>query len=111
VSRLWSKGGDSGGLTFPPIREKVPLVYTGLAFDLLNMRPEVCAYVQVEQFRSSLNWEYDDNTPPVPVDPSGSLIEDLSRIVQSGAASLLLASWERNTEMNQGIREKRDRGV
>lgn len=90
VHRRWAIGETIDGFRLGPVRETTPLTYTGLSFDLLNLRPEICAYVSVQRFDSQLNWEYDTRRPPVPVRPEGSLVTDLSTIVQSGAAALLL---------------------
>jgi len=69
------------------------LSLTGLAFDLLNLRPEVCAVLTLPRdIRSDLNYEYVRGTPPRPLS-----LEHLDEMpscagyVQSGVASLALA--------------------
>jgi len=69
------------------------LSLTGLAFDLLNLRPEVCAVLTLPRdIRSDLNYEYVRGTPPRPLS-----LEHLDEMpscagyVQSGVASLARA--------------------
>lgn len=69
------------------------IVLTGLAFDLLNLRPEICAVLRLPRdVRSDLNYEYAARTPPHACE-----LADLDELrscvgyVQSGLASLALA--------------------
>jgi hypothetical protein len=72
------------------------ILLTGLAYDLLNLRPEICGVVLVDRWGDKLCWEY--------ISISGRAYEDYplmkvgigeatgpTRIVQSGAAALFLA--------------------
>jgi hypothetical protein len=82
IDQLWAE----------KVRELIPLKLTGLAFDLLNLRPEVCAMVEVQMSGSEvLNWEFEAGLPP----EEWGLLEvgdiEPARIVQSGAGALLLA--------------------
>lgn len=73
-------------------------VFTGLTFDLLNLRLEICALMdvtahhqQVEEF--TLSWEYTHNEEMRPVDArSGARAGDRTAFVQSGLGCLHLAS-------------------
>lgn len=74
------------------VSEITPITLTGIAFDLLNLRPEVCAVVEVAMNGDEvLNWEFEAGTPPeaLPLRSVGSIRADT--IVQGGAAVLLLA--------------------
>jgi hypothetical protein len=74
------------------VSEITPITLTGIAFDLLNLRPEVCAVVEVAMNGNEvLNWEFEAGAPPeaLPLRSVGSIRADT--IVQGGAAVLLLA--------------------
>jgi len=71
------------------VREIQPLQLTGIAFDFLNLRPEVCGVVTVEPFDGSLNSEYMLRLTDVKVALETRI--RLTEIVQSGAAALMLA--------------------
>jgi hypothetical protein len=82
VDRMWAE----------KVREITPIRLTGIAFDLLNLRPEVCAATEVTMNGSEvLNWEYEAGSPPEawPLRAIGDLKPP--QIVQGGAAALLLA--------------------
>jgi hypothetical protein len=66
---------------------------TGIAFDLLNLRPEVCATAVVEAKEGVLNWEFDSIGFEGPLSEIGSI--GPTEIVQSGAAALWLAQESR----------------
>jgi hypothetical protein len=74
------------------VSELTPITLTGIAFDLLNLRPEVCAVTEVAMNGDEiLNWEFESGLPPEawPLREVGSI--PTSTIVQGGAAVLLLA--------------------
>ena len=85
--------------------------FTGLAFDLLNLRPEVCASIKVpghlqhDAPRFNTNWEYSSRSQPEAIAIS-RLVESYNRTdtVQSGVASLVLAhiSIARREETERG---------
>lgn len=64
---------------------------TGLVYDLLNLRPEVCGVVVVGQREGKLNKEYvrQRTHTEYPLDRPGGLGPE--EMVQGGAAALLLA--------------------
>jgi len=71
--------------------EGVPIILTGLAYDLLNLRPEICGVAMVKKWAGNkkswiLNWE---GMKYRPLRQAGSL--EPTKIVQSGAAALYLA--------------------
>jgi len=73
------------------VTEVKSIELTGLAFDLLNLRPEVCAKVEVKMRGNEvLNWEYCSGLPPEEWALSDICEIDRSRIVQAAAAALLL---------------------
>ncbi len=72
--------------------------FTGLAFDLLNLRPEVCGLIRVTRPTGSddgwrSNWEYIDDKLLLNLDLSqvNPSLDNRTNYVQSGAASLALA--------------------
>jgi hypothetical protein len=74
------------------VSEITPITLTGIAFDLLNLRPEVCAVTEVAMNGDEvLNWEFESGSPPEawPLRDVASI--PTSTIVQGGAAVLLLA--------------------
>ena len=74
------------------VSEITPITLTGIAFDLLNLRPEVCAVTEVAMNGDEvLNWEVRVRVAPEawPLRQVGSI--PASTIVQGGAAVLLLA--------------------
>lgn len=77
------------------IPEADPIVLTGLAIDLLNLRPEVCAAVVVARDRINampgLNYEWEGREPPRWWTLVDVVDAEPSRLVQSGAAALILA--------------------
>jgi hypothetical protein len=86
----WAARVDSGWSE--KVTEITPLKLTGIAFDLLNLRPEVCAVVEVAMNGNEvLNWEFEAGSPPEawPLEAVGQIQADT--IVQGGAAGLLLA--------------------
>jgi hypothetical protein len=100
----WFNDGDFETSRFPrwaarvdqrwadEVTEITPITLTGIAFDLLNLRPEVCAMVEVAMNGNEvLNWEFEEGAPPeaLPLHAVGSIRADT--IVQGGAAVLLLA--------------------
>lgn len=92
VSRFpdWAERVDRGWAG--NVREITPITLTGIAFDLLNLRPEVCAVTEVEMTRTEvLNWEFQIGSPPEawPLRAIGDIRPP--QIVQGGAAVLLLA--------------------
>jgi hypothetical protein len=107
----WFNDEDLEKLRIPDWRARVDQLWTarvtevrsieltGLAFDLLNLRPEVCAKVEVKMRGNEvLNWEYSSGLPPEEWALSDICEIDRSRIVQSAAAALLLArSKKRST--------------
>ncbi|MDQ1748429.1 MAG: hypothetical protein QOD07_2692 [Frankiaceae bacterium] len=68
-----------------------PIVFTGVAFDLLNMRPEICGYVLIERFGGKLSWEYLSGQAHQQYDLAKVGDIPPTDIVQSGAAALRLA--------------------
>jgi hypothetical protein len=88
VDQLWAER----------VTEARPLELTGLAFDLLNLRPEVCAKLEVKmRGNEMLNWEYSSGLPPEEWALSDIGEIDRTRIVQSAAAALLLARSKKGT--------------
>jgi hypothetical protein len=86
----WSERVDQGWAA--KVSETTPIRLTGIAFDLLNLRPEVCAVTEVAMNGNEvLNWEFESGSPPEawPLREVGSIRTDT--IVQGGAAALLLA--------------------
>lgn len=86
-------------------------VFTGLALDLLNLRPEICALVEVvhpddrapkDHFK--LCWEYrpDTGVASIPLDAAGATCRRTDW-VQSGAASLALANEWYSSRSEQGM--------
>jgi hypothetical protein len=71
------------------VKELHPIVLTGIAYDLLSLRPEVCGLVAVDHFDGSLNSEYMPRLSDTKVILE-TIIEP-TEIVQSGAAALMLA--------------------
>ena len=69
----------------------VEITITGLAFDLLNLRPEICAMVGFDMSgkNSKLNNEWRGSPVSVPLAEAGAIAPP--QIVQSGAAALRLA--------------------
>jgi hypothetical protein len=80
------------------VTELSPIELTGVAFDLLNLRPEVCAKMEVKMTGNEmLNWEYSSGLPPEEwAFPDIGEI-DRARIVQSAAAALLLARSQKRS--------------
>jgi len=72
------------------------LTLTGVAFDLLNLRPEVCATTVIDTSDGELNWEFDALGIERPLDEMGRIAR--TQIVQSGAAALMLAQRSRHPE-------------
>jgi hypothetical protein len=70
-----------------------PFVLTGIAFDLLNLRPEICATTVVDTSEGELNWEFDKIGIEAPLAAMEKI--KLTDIVQSGAAALMLAQKSR----------------
>ena len=108
----WFNDGDLETLRIPDWRARVdelwmtrvmelsPIELTGLAFDLLNLRPEICAKVEVKMTGNEvLNWEYTSGLSPEewPLPDIGEI--DRSRIVQSAAAALLLARSKKRSRI------------
>jgi hypothetical protein len=86
------------------VTELSPIELTGLAFDLLNLRPEVCAEIEVKMTGNEvLNWEYTSSLPPEEWALSDIGDIDRSRIVQSAAAALLLARRAGEKSANKRI--------
>lgn len=86
----WTERVDQGWTA--KVRETTPITLTGIAFDLLNLRPEVCAVAEVAMNGDEiLNWEFAAGSPAEawPLREVGSI--RTSTIVQGGAAVLLLA--------------------
>ncbi len=82
VDQLWAER----------VREIAPIQLTGIAFDLLNLRPEICGMVEVEfTGDETLNWEYTEGVPPEQWQLSQVGNIGTQEIVQAAAASLLLA--------------------
>lgn len=82
------------------VMELRPIELTGLAFDLLNLRPEVCAKVQVKMTGNEvLNWEYSSGLPPEQWELSEIGEIDRSKIVQSAAAALVLAQSRKRSRV------------
>jgi hypothetical protein len=74
------------------VTEITPITLTGIAFDLLNLRPEVCAVIEVAMNGSEiLNWEFESGSPPEPWPLRAVGTIRTNTIVQGGAAVLLLA--------------------
>lgn len=71
------------------------LQLTGIAFDLLNLRPEICATAVIDATDGKLNWEFDSLGVEHPL--TGMDRIPRTRIVQSGAAALMLARRSRGT--------------
>ena len=90
VSRKWEKRLHSDGRD-SPLEEDMRL--TGVAFDLLNLRPEVCATAVIDTSDGELNWEFDRMSMEPPLWAVGGLKR--TEIVQSGAAALKLAQLSR----------------
>lgn len=108
VSRFpnWAERVDQGWAA--RVNEITPITLTGVAFDLLNLRPEVGAVVEVAMKGNEvLNWEFESGSPPEewPLRSVGSI--RTSSIVQAGAAVLLLAR-DAILENNQGVQEQSD---
>ncbi len=76
------------------------LKLTGIAFDLLNLRPEVCATAIVDTSDGELNWEFDALGTERPLAEMGRIAR--TQIVQSGAAALMLARRSRRRSVDQG---------
>jgi hypothetical protein len=72
---------------------KEGLRLTGIAFDLLNLRPEVCATAMVDTREGELNWEFAEIGIEGPLRMIGEV--ERTDIVQSGAAALMLAQHAR----------------
>ncbi|WP_141747169.1 hypothetical protein [Streptomyces agglomeratus] len=68
------------------------IVLTGLAFDLLNLRPEVCAGVIVPKWGNELSWEYESGVAAY-AEILGAPSKEIepTQMVQSGAAAIFLA--------------------
>jgi hypothetical protein len=80
VDRRWrAKLGDLRSITL-----------TGIAFDLLNLRPEICALITVFPEEGNLNYEWTGKARAWPLAEIGLL--DPTDAVQSGVASLALAA-------------------
>jgi ADP-ribose pyrophosphatase YjhB (NUDIX family) len=73
-----------------------PLRLTGVAFDLLNLRPEVCATISVDMHHGALNWEFDQIGVERPLRDMG--VVQRTEIVQGGAAALKLAQLAEEKE-------------
>jgi hypothetical protein len=71
------------------VKELHPIVLTGIAYDLLSLRPEVCGLVAVDHFDGSLNSEYMPRLSDTKVILETTI--EPTEIVQSGAAALMLA--------------------
>jgi hypothetical protein len=70
------------------------MTFTGLAFDFLNLRLEVCARITLDSaLVKTICWEYDklDGLQPVPLADAGTFCRP-EGFVQSGVASLVLAA-------------------
>lgn len=63
---------------------------TGLAFDLLNLRPEVCAEVTIQKYGGELCWEYIAGQPHEEFSLDAIATLGAHRLVQSGAAAVSL---------------------
>jgi hypothetical protein len=86
----WAERVDQGWAA--KVSEITPITLTGIAFDLLNLRPEVCAVTEVAMNGNEvLNWEFAPGSPleAWPLQEVGTI--QASDIVQGGAAVLLLA--------------------
>ncbi|HET7121897.1 MAG TPA: DUF4916 domain-containing protein [Solirubrobacterales bacterium] len=81
VNAAWDDRVDDGVIE--------PLKLTGVAFDLLNLRPEICAAISVGAQASTLNWEFDQIGVHSPLAKMGRVRR--TEIVQGGAAALRLA--------------------
>lgn len=79
VARKWSS----------KVTELRPIALTGVAYDLLNLRPEVCGIVAVGHFDGALNSEYSPRLRDAKVILQTTISP--TEIVQSGAAALILA--------------------
>ena len=82
VDRLWKDR----------VHEISPIRLTGITYDLLNLRPEICATVKVEFTGSEkLNWEFKRGVPPEELILAniGSIMPN--EIVQAAAGALILA--------------------
>jgi hypothetical protein len=86
-STEWKRGVDRKWRS--KVRQVEPVTLTGIAYDLLNLRPEICAVVIVKPFEGYLNFEY-IRAPDVRITLQTTI--DPTEIVQSGAAALLLAN-------------------
>jgi hypothetical protein len=82
VDKLWTEH----------VHELSPIKLTGIAYDLLNLRPEICAMVRVRFTGTEiLNWEYKMGMPPqeLALADTGDIMPN--KIVQSAAGALMLA--------------------
>jgi hypothetical protein len=68
-----------------------PIMLTGFAYDLLNLRPEICGVVVVDRWGDKLCWEYLQGQPHEErfLTKVGSV--EATHFVQAGVAALLLA--------------------
>jgi hypothetical protein len=81
-----------------------PLALTGIAFDLLNLRPEICATTVVDTSEGELNWEFDKIGIEAPLSAMGRIRP--TEVVQSGAAALMLAQRSRSRSNRRASAEK-----
>lgn len=106
VDKTWNEKLSPARLTVPgipkriesswPLRESLvveEIALTGIAIDLLNLRPEVCAITVVDLRDDELNWEFDELGINGPLADMGEVKR--TEIVQSGAAALRLAQIAR----------------
>jgi len=84
----WQQYVDSG---WEKLIGDKPIILTGLAYDLLNLRPEICGVVEVDEWGDKLCWEYIQNQPHEERLLAEVGSEEPTNIVQSGAAVLFLA--------------------
>jgi ADP-ribose pyrophosphatase YjhB (NUDIX family) len=101
VNKMWKREIED--------RVTQPLKLTGVAFDLLNLRPEICASIAVDTHDGALNWEFDQIGVQGPLEAMGNV--DQTEIVQGGAAALMLAqlSQERQRKDEGDVNRKAKR--
>ena len=97
VDRLWKDR----------IHEISPIHLTGITYDLLNLRPEICAVVKVEFTGSEkLNWEFKRGVPPEELTLANTESIMPNEIVQAAAGALILA----RSYSGPGIPKRHDTG-
>jgi hypothetical protein len=72
------------------IRTDVSFELTGLAFDFLNLRPDICAMVDWDPRRGNINWEWKRLLPAIDLRDAGT--RNPEGMVQAAAGALYLAA-------------------